>query len=94
MRLVLLCRRPAVSMRTTSASFSAAGLDRVEGDRGGVGAVAVGADGRHADALAPGLQLVGGRRTEGVCRTEERRPCPRDEHAGELADGRGLARCR
>src|SRR5690554_5695011 len=42
------------------------GLHGVEGDGGRVGALAVRAHGGDAHALAPGLQLVGGRRAEGV----------------------------
>jgi len=66
------------------------GLHGVEGDRGGVGHVLVGADRRHPDALAPGLQLVGGGGAEGVGRAEDDILVHRDEDPGELADGRRL----
>ena len=68
-----------------------AGLDGVERDGGGVGAVLVGADGGHPDPGAPRLELVGSGSAEGVGGAEDDVLVLGDEHAGELADGRGLA---
>ncbi len=67
-----------------------AGLHRIERDRRGVAALGP-AYGRHADALSPGLQLVGGRGAERVGGTQQHRVAVGDEHAREPADGRGLA---
>src|SRR5699024_10970602 len=67
------------------------GLDGVEGHGGRVGPLPVAADGRHADAGAPGLQLVRGGGAEGVGRAEDDVAVVGHEHAGELADGGRLA---
>ena len=91
MRPTLLCRRPAVSMMTTSASSSAAPLTASNATAAGSAPVPVGADRRHADALAPGLQLVGRGGAERVGRAEDDVLVLGDEDAGELADGGRLA---
>ena len=78
-------------MMTTSTSVLDAGLDSVEGDGGGVGAVLLGAHGRDADTRAPRLELVGGGGAEGVGCAEQHLAVLGDENAGELADGGRLA---
>ena len=87
----LVCSRPAVSTTTVSTSPSVPVRDRLERDRRGVAALAT-AHGEHPDPLAPRLELVGGRGAEGVRGTEDDAPAVTDEHAGDLADGRRLAR--
>jgi hypothetical protein len=68
-----------------------AGAHGVEGDRGGIGAVAVRADGVDPHPRAPGRELIGGGGAEGVRRAEHDGAVRGHEHAGELADGGGLA---
>ena len=65
MRLNFVCRRPAVSMRTTSALAALGGGHRVEDDGAGVGALLV-RDDVGADDLAPGLELLDGGGAERV----------------------------
>ena len=67
------------------------GGDRIEGDRGGIGAL------RRADevrprALGPDLELLVGRGAERVGGADEDRTAVRREPVGELADRRRLAR--
>ena len=66
-------------------------LDGVEGDSRRVGSLLVLNDG-HARALAPDLELVDGRRAEGVGRGEQDRLALALVVGGELADRRRLAR--
>ena len=67
----LFCRRPAVSMSSTSAPSALARLTRIEGEAGGVGAGRAG-DHVGAGALAPDLQLLDRRGAEGVAGGEHR----------------------
>ena len=65
-------------------------LHRLEGHAGRVAALGT-AYGGHADALAPGGQLLGRRGPERVGRAEHHLLVLGDQHAGELADRGGLA---
>jgi hypothetical protein len=80
-----------VSTSTTSTPFSTPALfHRVEGHGRRVGALRA-PDGLDADAVAPCLQLLGGRGAERVGGSQQDGLALGDQQAGKLAHGRGLA---
>jgi len=81
-----------VSTRTTSIPSRTPVRTGVERDCRRISAVPVGADRPDAHPCSPGLQLVGCRRTERVGRAEDDRAAVSNQHTGQLADRRRLAR--
>ena len=81
---------PAVSAMTTSVPSAWRALDGLEDHRRGIGAL-LAPHHRRAHALAPDLQLLGGRGAEGVARGQQHALALAAQLGGQLADGRGLA---
>ena len=71
-------------------AFLLAGLNRIKGDRSGVGAFLLGTHRLHAHAVTPGGQLLGRGRTERVRGAQEQGLTVSDHHAGDLTDRGGL----
>ena len=71
-------------------AFLLAGLNRIKGDRSGVGAFLLGTHRLHAHAVTPGGQLLRSGGAEGIGGAQEQGLTVSDHHASNLADGRGL----
>lgn len=71
-------------------AFLLAGLNRIKGDRSGVGALLLGTHRLHAHAVTPGGQLLRSGRAEGIGGAQNQGLTVRNHHAGNLTDGRGL----
>ena len=90
-RLTRVCRRPAVSTSTGSRPLRLGRGDRIEHDRGRIGALSR-ADHVDAGALAQISELLDGRGAKRVGRADDRPSSLLLEHVGQLAHGGGLAR--
>lgn len=71
-------------------AFLLAGLNRIKGDRSGVGAFLLGTHRLHAHAVTPGGQLLRSGGAEGIGGAQNQGLTVRNHHAGNLTDGRGL----
>ena len=71
-------------------AFLLTGLNRIKGDRSGVGAFLLGTHGLHAHAVTPGGQLLGRGRTERISGAQEQGLTVSDHHAGNLTNRGGL----
>ena len=71
-------------------AFLLTGLNRIKGDRSGVGAFLLGTHRLHAHAVTPGGQLLRSGGAEGIGGAQNQGLTVRNHHAGNLTDGRGL----